>query len=180
MEEREFRRVYHISPWRRTFIWWLAGPMILGGVVCLPLPGEGLVLGGTLLGLGLAVGLFYHFMVSYARLIFTAEGVELRQMGYWLQAPWTQVAALRTQRAGEGLILAEPMISRGAARLSRMRHFSYQGAPMYDEEQRALLHEQRFIPIEAFAWHLRRGDMAARLRALAPQLAGDLAIYSQP
>jgi hypothetical protein len=41
---------------------------------------------------------------------------------------------------------------------------------IYDETARKLLYEQRYIPIEAFGWHVRRGKMRSDLQRWAPQL----------
>jgi hypothetical protein len=42
---------------------------------------------------------------------------------------------------------------------------------MYDAEQQHLLAERRFIPIEAFAWHLHQGRLREDIVRDAPHLA---------
>jgi hypothetical protein len=42
---------------------------------------------------------------------------------------------------------------------------------LYDGEQQDLLAQRRFIPIDAFGWHLHRGRMRDDLVRLAPHLA---------
>lgn len=63
-----------------------------------------------------------------------------------------------------------PLEGAGPERLAALRHVGAFGAPLYDDEQNALLREQRFIPIEAFAWHLRRGTLAQDVARLAPHV----------
>jgi len=40
--------------------------------------------------------------------------------------------------------------------------------PIYNKEQQAVMAGRRWIPIEAFAWHLRRGRLREDLARLAP------------
>jgi hypothetical protein len=42
------------------------------------------------------------------------------------------------------------------------------GAPLYDDQQRALIAERRWIPIEPFAWYVRHGSLVADVAHFAP------------
>jgi hypothetical protein len=148
----------------------MAGPAIIAGVFMLGGSPDDQVVGLSLALCGALMGLFFHLLVSYARLIVTDQGVSLRQVGYHLDAPWGQVERLIRDTGREGFVLSHPMETRSARRLGAFRSQSIGGLSYYDEERKALLAEGRFIPIEAFGWHLRRGDLEARIGRLAPHL----------
>lgn len=165
-------RTYHVSPRRRWLIWYVLGPIILGLLIA------GLAEGGdegrALLitaGLVFVIGLPFQLIVDRARLELSPAGVRLRQAGYELRATWDDIADIRLDWGREGFVTREPMTCKGAARLAAFRFVGIPAAPFYDEEQRQLLAQRRFIPFEAFAWHLRRGAMAAEIARFAPQLA---------
>jgi hypothetical protein len=116
----------------------------------------------TLLVLGL------HALISYARLELTAEGVRLRQIGMNLAVPWIDVAGLRLDRGHEGFVTLHPIGGSGAANLAAVRDLGWYFIPIYNKEQQAVMADRRWIPIEAFAWHLRRGRLREDLARLAP------------
>jgi hypothetical protein len=63
------------------------------------------------------------------------------------------------------------MVGKGVARLARLRFSSMRGVPLYDAAQQELLGQGRLIPIEAFAWHLRKGrPLGADIAGFAPHL----------
>jgi hypothetical protein len=100
----------------------------------------------------------------------TADGVELRQLGMQLRAPWADVSLLSLRRGREGFILERPLEGRGARRLAGLKDIGLLGAPLYDDEQRQQLREQLFIPIEAFAWHVKHGTLAEEVARRAPHV----------
>jgi hypothetical protein len=116
----------------------------------------------TLVVLGL------HASISYARLELTAEGVRLRQFGMNLAAPWVDVAGLRLERGHEGFVTLRPIRGSGAANLAAVRGLGWYFIPIYNKEQQAVMADRRWIPIEAFGWHLRRGRLREDLARLAP------------
>jgi hypothetical protein len=113
-----------------------------------------------------------HWLVSRARLEVSAAGVKLRQIGYKLETAWTNVEMLRMDKGQDAFVTREPMKSRDAARLSSVRGvaFGMGRTPIYDRTARELLFQQRYIPIEAFAWHVRHGQLGEDLKRLAPHL----------
>ena len=164
-------RTYHVGPWRRWLLWFVLGP-IIAGLLLLGAAGgweEGRPFILTA-GLVFLIGLPFQLIVDRARVELSPDGVCLRQTGYTLKAEWSDIVDLSLERGRQGFITREPMDGSGAARLANFRHVGLPGAPLYDEEQRRLLAERRFIPIEAFAWHLRRG-MAEDIVRFAPHLA---------
>ena len=124
----------------------------------------------TTAGLLILIWLPFQIILQRTRLELSFEGVCLWQTGYKLEAPWTDVARVRLDRGCEGFITSVPMTGKGADRLARFRGVSmrYATVQAYDDEQRALLAERRLIPIEAFAWYLRRGMMRADIEKFAP------------
>ncbi|PZR79701.1 MAG: hypothetical protein DLM52_00670, partial [Chthoniobacterales bacterium] len=147
-------RTYHISPWRRWVIWFVFGPIILGllalGVTSGWAQGQAFLFTAAC---AFVIALPFHFLIDRARLEVSPEGVRLRQTGYQLEALWDNVAELRLDRAREGFVTNAPIPGKGATRLAAFRGVGIAGAPMFSSQQQALLAEQRFIPIEAFAWH---------------------------
>ncbi|MEQ1776769.1 MAG: hypothetical protein ABL891_23530 [Burkholderiales bacterium] len=116
----------------------------------------------------------FWFSLRTAKLILTADGIELRQVGANVSAPWSNVAAIRTQRGAEGLVLHQPMSGKGAERLAAVSGVSVGGAPMYDDERRQLLDEQRFIPLDGFAYWLHKGDLHETILQRATALNAEL------
>lgn len=170
------KATYHIGPWRRWGLWLVVAPMLAGllllGAGSAPGEARALFLAAALLFL---IALPFHLVVGRARLELSEEGVRLRQAGYALAAGWGDIADVRLERGREGFVTARPMAGGGAARLARFRGVGLRSMPLYDPDQRRLLAERRLIPIEAFAWHLRRGTLARDIARFAPHLAAKLA-----
>jgi hypothetical protein len=165
-------RTYHVSPWRRWSLWYVGAPMIAfllffaidsGG-------SEGRVF-LTTAGIVFLIFLPFQFIVDRARLQLSPEGARLRQTGYELAAPWSEIVDLRLAPGRQGFVTREPMAGKGAAVLAMFRWAGRPVAPLYDEDQRRLLAERRLIPIEAFAWHLKHGAMRDDIIRFAPHLA---------
>jgi hypothetical protein len=120
--------------------------------------------------------LFQLVIIDLATLQLSPQGVRLRQAGYTLVAPWRTIVDIRLQPGREGFITREPIDAPGFGVLRRFRGVAVPlGVPMYDAEQQQLLSERRFIPIDAFAWHLHHGQMRGDIVCNAPQLAHLLA-----
>jgi hypothetical protein len=160
-------RTYHVSPLRRWLLWLVMGP-ILAFLLALGLTGGASDRPAFLATAGLVflILLPFHLIVGRTRLVLSEAGVRLRQAGYQLEAGWADIEDLDLTPHRESFVTREPMAGKGAVRLARFRV-----SPLYDAEQQRLLAERRLIPIEAFAWHLRRGAMRADIEHLAPRLA---------
>jgi hypothetical protein len=164
-------RVYRISPRRRAVLWCVFGPFALlalglsfatdhssreAGVVVFLVIGAMLVL--------------WEWLVRRTMLVLTDTGVRLEQLGMRLAAPWTDVETLCLTRGREGFVVSVPIASGGAARLAALRGIGTSGVPLYGTEQRDLMSERRWIPIEPFAWHVRHGGLATEVARLAPHV----------
>jgi hypothetical protein len=114
------------------------------------------------------------FALRTAKLVITADGIELRQAGANVSTPWSNIAALRMQHGAEGLVLHQPMNGKGAERLAAVSGVSVGGAPMYDDERRQLLCEQRFIPLDGFSYWLHKGDLHETIMQRATALNAEL------
>ncbi len=169
-------RVYRISPLRRWLLWLVIGP-ILAFLLVLAVTGDAAERRAMLATAGLVflIALPFEFLVRRTRLELSEEGVRLHQAGYRLAAIWADIETLDLTPRREGFVTRAPMTGRGSTRLARFRFAGTGTAPLYDAAQQALLAEQRLIPIEAFAWHLRRGSMGQDIALFAPQLATALA-----
>ncbi len=166
--------VYHVAPLRRYLVWAIFGPFaaIMAVAGATSTKGGDQLAGWFLAGFLLLLGMGVHWLVSRARLELSTTGVKLRQFGYMLETPWTNVEMLRMDKGQEGFVTREPMKSRGAAHLSSFRGvaFGMGRTPIYDRTARELLYQQRYIPIEAFAWHVRHGQLGDDLKRLAPHV----------
>lgn len=166
-------RTYHISPWRRGLLGCIVGPIILalliGGGLFFDSPdGKAMLVTALLI---ILIMLPFQLILNWTRLELSEKSVRLRQVGYTLETPWSNVAEIRLGRGREGFVTSEPIPGKGAARLARFSGLRVRGgARLYDEEQRALLAEHRLIPIEAFAWHLRRGTLRTDIARCGPRL----------
>jgi len=118
------------------------------------------------------IGLSFQIIIDRARLELSPDGARLRQTGYALKARWSDICELRLSPGREGFVTREPMQGRGAGLLASFRGVALTpGGQFYDPEQRELLSQRRFIPIEAFAWHLVHGNMGEDVARFAPHLA---------
>jgi hypothetical protein len=168
--DRSSRHFYHVGPWRRAVPWLIFGPFLLLALATCVFgkTAEDRSVGGILIAILTPIALGTHALISYARLELNPEGVRLRQIGMNMAAPWSDIAGLRLERRREGFVTRNPISGAGAGRLAALRGYGYAGAAMYNEEQQAAMAERRWIPIEAFAWHLRRGHLRQDLAQLAP------------
>ena len=164
------RCIYHVGPWRRAIPWMVFGPMLVlaAGLWVFADSVENRSGGALVFAILTLMVLGLHALISYARLELTAEGVRLRQIGMNLAAPWTDVAGLRLDPGHEGFVTFHPIGGSGAANLAAVRGLGWYFIPIYNKEQQAVIAERRWIPIEAFAWHLRRGRLREDLTRLAP------------
>jgi hypothetical protein len=164
------RSVYRVSPRRR---WALIAVWLL---LAMPLAFGGLLADPALLIAAAVVSVVFLPLIAltawwYPRLVLTPAGVTLVHIGWSLEVPWERVASLRSNPGSEGLVLREPLDTPGAWRLFR----ASQVAPYYGPDQLALIAERRFVPIEPFAYWLRRGELARDLVRHAPWAMADTA-----
>ena len=124
----------------------------------------------TTAGLMFLVVMPFDWIARWTRLELSPAGVRVRQCGYTLETSWTNVVELRLGHGREGFVTKEPMTGKGPAVLAWFRGLGVGRTRFYDDEQRVLLGQRRFIPIEAFAWYLRRGKLAADIERFAPHL----------
>ncbi len=117
--------------------------------------------------LGVYMGIFFlaltaalYLILRHTRLALSDEGIKLFQLGYTLETEWDNVAYLYDKGFGsQGLVLYRPMDCPGAGALGRFRHTQVEGVNLYTDEQIQLIAERRFIPIDAFAYWLKRGQL---------------------
>lgn len=165
------RRVFLVAGWRRWLMPVVFGTMAAGGLLLMLIDepgarGAGAVVAALML---LAVA-FGEWLIRFTRLAVSAEGIELRQLGYRLQTPWSNVADFYGRSGRQGFVLHAPLTGKGPDKLAFASDLRINGAPMYDDVQRSLLAQRRFIPIEAFAAHLRGGALIDAVRRHAPAL----------
>jgi hypothetical protein len=163
---------YGLRGWRRWLMWWLFGPLVAAGAVMVLPADEGTrMAGAVLLMVGLVTLCAWEWLLRRTVLQLSADGLQLRQLGYTLQTPWSNVTGFHAEPGRQGFILLQPLDGPGARRLAFFSGTSVLGAPLYQGPQAELLAARRFIPVEAFAWHLFHGTLASEVAALAPHLA---------
>ena len=170
------QHVYRMSPVRRAILdgvalallavpaaIFIANPRVSGGAVLIFL----------CLSPTIAILLFSAW---YPRLTLSAEGIRARgAIGYSsILVPWHNVERVWLRANKEGLILRAPLQNRAANRWKNWTGISYMGARLFDDEQQRYINEQRYLPLQIFAYWLRHGDLSAELANRAPALAGDL------
>ncbi len=162
-------RVYGVSPWIRYLFWGLFGSLALGiqsfafidhslKTACVVVPIGGLLLFAT------------HWYLERGRLELSPAGIRARNPGQTVETSWANVAGVRLGGLQPGLITRDPMEGKGAYRMAAYSGFAMNGMPMYDPETRAYMEARRFIPLKAFAWHLRHGDLVSEVERFAPQV----------
>lgn len=177
--EQPSRSVYRISPIRL----WSAPGMLIAFALLMFLSTIrfgfddptfwSVTLPMVLILLGFAAVSF--FATLYSRLVISADGVELYQLGYHLSAPWNNVEAILEQPGHKkpGFVLREPLTGKAVKRLYRSARKMSSGATsarfrMFKDEQLDLLWEGRLIPIDAWAYLLKRGILQDHLTTYAP------------
>ena len=168
------RKVYHISPLRL----WLAPAIFVIVAVLAPvvvafdasLSGSRNV--GIFMGIFFfALGLGMYLLLRYTRLMLSADGIKLYQVGYVLETDWDNVAYLDDSPDAEGLVLHRPMTCSGAYKLSKHRNVSMKGGALFSDEQLQLIAEHRLIPLNAFAYRLKHDQLRDELARRAPALS---------
>jgi hypothetical protein len=165
-------RIYRLSPWRRATLWFVLGPFfaVAFWLAIFAQDDSSRLAGAAVAGL-MSVGLAaWEWLVRRTTLVFSATGVQLHQLGMRLAAPWSEIEALRLVRGREGFIVRQPVAGKGAQRLAALGGIGTYGAPLYDDQQRVLIAERRWIPIEPFAWHVRHGSLVADVAHFAPAM----------
>lgn len=163
------RTVYHISPLR---LWLAPGILIIIAIFILALPylePDAPDTGNLLIYIGvsfLAFAALMYLIVRYTRLVLSSEGIKLYQFGYQLETTWNNVSHLYDMPGAQGLVLHRPMDCRGAQVFGTFRKVG----ELFSEEQIQLIAEHRFIPIEPFAYWLKRGQLRDDLIRHAPAL----------
>lgn len=173
------KSVYHISPWR---FWLMPGMFLAFALLMFALVFEdSRPAQPETINIPVYIGLFFlafavamYFLMRYTRLVLSDEGVKLYQFGYRLETDWSNVAYLDEGSGREGLVLLRPMNCPGASTLRSARHLAMKDVGFYNDKQIKLLGEQRFIPIDAFAYRLDRGNLRADVNRRAPAINNGL------
>lgn len=166
--------VYHLSPLR---LWLAPGILVVIGLFILVLP----ILDSTApdntknlafyMGIAfLAFAAVMYLILRYTRLVLSADGVNLYQFGYKLKTDWDNVAVLYAEPGAEGLVLHHSMDCPGARILNDYRHTKIKDENLYNDEQIQLIAEYRFIPLNAFGYWLKNGQLRDDLIHRAPGL----------
>ena len=165
-------RIYHISIWRYLVLWWALGPFLLLGVAFAFSADEKVRLAGiVLMSIMSLLLLGWHWLARRSWLEISSRGVRVNELGGGLEVAWTDIIDLRIDRGHEGFITAQPMDAAGARRLATTAG----AVQMHDALDLQLIGEQRYLPIKAFAVHLRRGDLRNAITRHAPHLNAALA-----
>jgi len=170
-------RVYHISIWRYLVMWWFFGPFLLLslGIAVFAEPktrGAGI----ALMLLMAPFILLWHWLARRMRLTISRQGLCTTELGGKLEIPWAGIIGFRGTPGHEGFVAAEPIASKGAENLVN----NASAYALFDEQDLQLIRERRFIPMRAFAWHFRHGDLCAVIAEYAPHLKDALNVLDAP
>jgi hypothetical protein len=180
-DDRNGHIVYRTNPLRRFGHWLIFGPLmllvaVLAVLIRANITGTLAVISGCLLLPALAI----QWLMSRARLDLSPTGVKLTSFGRNLETTWPNVVDMRLDRGREGLITRAPLEGKTAQQMAANCGLTVEDVPIYDDGQRALMAERRYIPINAFAWYLRHRDLGAAIVGLAPHLQSAWAAGPQP
>jgi hypothetical protein len=168
--------VYRLSPLRRVILDGVA-------VALLALPAGILIANPMAIGVAGLIFLcllptlfILLFTAWYPRLTVSSEGIRVRgAIGYSsLLIPWNDIERVSLRANKEGLILHQPLESRAAARWKNWSGVRFFGSSMFDDEQQRYINQQRYVPIQIFAYWLRHADLATEIAGYAPALAEGL------
>jgi hypothetical protein len=122
-------------------------------------------------GVMLLFALGFYYLSRRPHLDLSQEGIGLYQNGFRLETGWDNVESLSVPNAG--FVLRQPLATNSANRLRRFRNTGI-GAPMYSPQQVALIEQNRFIPLEPWAYLLKKDSFREELARYAPWLSGQL------
>ena len=159
--EQVNKKVYHISPLRRFALLMVLTPIFLT-LILIPLMtspvaherNAGLVV-GAMLG---AMGLIGQFFIERTKLTISPEGVKLNQTTFSIETAWENIAELRMTPGFERFVTRELPTGKGLWRIDLLLKGN----------------GEKSIPIDAFAWHYRRGTLAEDIARFAPDLVKTL------
>ncbi|MCA9179313.1 MAG: hypothetical protein KDB14_32870 [Planctomycetales bacterium] len=152
-------KTYHVSLFRQAvfYVMWatFAGPCLVGGTLA---KHEGVLVVGIFISILFAP---VFVLVSWlVRLNLSEEGVDLKQLGYSLSTPWSNVVEFDATRGREGFVLREAMECKGAYKLANVVGRSVGvNNPIYRGGRPDLVAQRRFIPIEPFGFWIRHGTL---------------------
>ncbi len=115
---------------------------------------------------------FLGFCVWYPTLFVGPAGVTVRGcLGFsTVVLPWENIERLRLSPATEALILRNPLEDRLANKLRNWAGTTMAGAPLFNDEQRQLIAEGRYVPVEPYAWWFEHGELLNTIRQFSPAL----------
>ena len=116
--------------------------------------------------------LFVWFCIWYPRLTVSTKGIEVRGTGGFgsISIPWTLIERLRLDPGSEALVLSEPLNTKYTRSLRNWSGLTYRGAQFYSAEQQALMADERYIPLEAYAAWFEKGELLSVFHQFAPHL----------
>lgn len=161
------RHVYHLSP-ERLFVL----PAIWLGIVVFFLF---VAFGGTTIdGAAIIVCLMVSVIMLpfvgitwQSRLVLTPDGIAHHQFGYTVRSTWANVASVTLAPPCAGLILKEPGVKSLALRLSMYALGAYGLEKGFGGRA---LEEGRFIALQPFLAHWKRGPLREDVARWAPHL----------
>lgn len=179
MSDSEFK----ISPRRRLILLTTAGffisiPTLLAISSIITKDSSIAAAAGIVLCIMLPFAAYMFFCAWYPRLKVCSDGLELRGIiGFApFKVRWEQIERIRLLPGSEAFILNQAIQTRASKQWANWSGVSYRGAPMYDQEQRELINQARYVPFEAFAWWLENGSLLQTLKNHIPE---KLENYSQ-
>jgi hypothetical protein len=154
------KKVYHISPLRRFGL--LLG-FTPGFLILIPLltsreaheRSTGLLTGAFLAAVLL---IFQLLLIERSKLTISSEGVKLNQTTFSIETAWENIAGLRMTPGIERFVTVEPPMGKGLWHIDLLLKGN----------------GEKSIPIDAFAWHFRRGTLAEDIARFAPDLVKTL------
>jgi hypothetical protein len=105
-----------------------------------------------------ATGLIGQFIIDRTKLTISSEGVKLNQTFFSIETTWDNIAELQMARGNEQFITRELPTGKGLWNLDLLLKGN----------------GEKSIPIDAFAWHIRRGKLAEEIARFAPDLVKTL------
>lgn len=153
------KKVYHISPLRRCVLLIAFTPIFLLFIPLLTSPVASERFAGLFAGAFLAaIGLIGQFIIERSKLTISPEGVKLNQTTFSIETTWENIAELRMTRGIERFVTVEPPTGKGLWQIDLFLKGN----------------GEKSIPIDAFAWHIRRGKLAEEIARFAPDLVKTL------
>ena len=172
------KKTYRMGPGKRAFMLGTAAvltgiPLVIGIFGAIE-GNKDAIAAAVAIFLAMSFAIFILvFFAWFPRMTFDRDGITTRgSIGFSsVTVPWHNIETFYWLPGKEGLVLRQSQQVKALQKLKNWAHITYQGSPMYDDQQREWIMQERYVQLSPFAHAFLHGDALEQLDALQPRLA---------